>query len=598
MANSSRSFFAWRRRKETLEKAELPRLTRKRDLFLAFAIVSLPLLAIALLLIVFTFKFSQNKYLDFSIGTRELPASEYDLGTFYYTSITTGSFLLVGSWASNFATMVVAPFMVLFSYTVAREMIFQQSSIEKGVSDAPLPLLREIMGGTYDNWLHTTTRSISLRFYGPVSDSKAENGQPPWEDYQAGFSTFGECTDMLNTPLPANISSAPLPCSLDESFNLANVVNPSFVYLTLGKGISQTTANFNGINFTSQLEGEDKNTATPYQIVTHSDNGLSHSLFFYPDAAREYDLSEFGLGHNWGIDFVAETTSMVTECTFATPQCEIENDSVNSGPNNMSIPFHCYNDFSGNLGQTPLTGHERAQGWNMSFYDLIDGSPKNIPVQSQSNPFHFYAATAVNSIDLEDFQSQTEGSQGNDSVVDAGSGFIAFALNCQATIYDVTYSLVNGSFYEFNATKSSPQKASIIKAPLQVGFGQYQLYLDASIAVLANNDSIPVTMGTAFSQTAMALASGVFDFDNNTMQRERYNANVTEVRKAPLIYLVVVCLVYSMFGMAMTVMAFYLRRVPGVREQQRKLMVEWTPDLYTILVPTGQSVLQASDPDR
>ena len=356
------------------------------------------------------------------------------------------------------------------------------------------------------------------------------------------------------------------------------MVNPQFVYLTLGKGISQTTAGFNGINFTSQLEGEAKNTATPYQIITYSHNGASHSLFFYPDAAQEYDL---GFGDHFGLDFVATTTSMVTECTFATQECNITDDSINSSPSNISIPYHCYDDFSGNLGRTPLTGHERAQGWNMSFYETNEGSPGNIPVQAQSNPFHFYTVAAVNSIDLQTFQNQSnlpEGQPENGSVVDAGLGFIAFALDCRATIYDVTFSLINGSIYEFNTTMSSPQTASIIKAPLQIGFGQYQLYLDASLAVIAYNDSIADTMGQSFSQTGMALASGVFDFDNNTMQRVRYDADVTRVHKAPFIYLVTVCLVYSVFGMVMTGVAFYLRRTPEVRDQQAKLMVEWAPE--------------------
>lgn len=630
----ARDFSFWRWWKgsgDTSDKPTAARLTRKRDLLLAFTIVSLPLLVIALILLVFTFKFSQRQYLDSSLGTTELPSSGYDLSDAYFTSISPGSFLLVGSWASNFATVVVAPFMLLFSYTVAREMVLQRTNGNSDALAGRPPLLREILGGAYagiwywvvhrvwkkkcvpgqkllslravdlaafglltaslltlmviigDNWLHTTTQSISLRFYSPVNISREQNGQPPWDSYQAGFRALDFCDDTLTAPLPLNISSAPLPCSLDESFGLANVNNPAFVYLTLGKGISQTTANFNGINFTSQLEGEAKNTATPYQVVTHLQNGASHSLLFYPDAAIEYDLTYLGLGRDWGIDFAAETTSMVTECTFATEECGIRSDPTNSRPNNISIPFDCYDDFSGNLGRTPLTGHERAQGWNMSFYDMIDGSPRNIPVQAQSNPFHFYAATAVNSIDLQTFQNQShleEGEKGNGSLVDAGLGFIAFALDCQATIYDVSYSLVNGSFYHFNATKSSPQKASIIKAPLQVGFGQYQLYLDASIAVLANNDSVATTMGQAFSQTGMALASGVFDFDNNTMQRERYDADVTRVRKAPLIYLVVVCLVYSVFGMAMTVMALYLRRTPEVREQQARLMVEWAPEFH------------------
>ena len=420
--------------------------------------------------------------------------------------------------------------------------------------------------------------------------------------YQAGFSTIPRCDDQLTATLPQNVSAAPIPCSLNKTDGLTNIANPSFVYLTLGTGISQISGDFNGLNFT-ELEGEEERyTATPYQVVTYEpEANISHSLLFYPDAAREYDA--YGLGTNYGIDYVANTTSMVTQCTFATQECDVHGATTDlTDGNNISIPFRCYNDFSGNLGQTPSTGHERAQGWNMSFYQFIDGKPSNIPVQAQSNPFHFYIATAVNSINFQDFQNQStlpEGSPGNASFVDAGQGYTAFALSCEATIYDVTFSIINGSFSEFNHSISSPQKASIVQAPLQVGFGQYHLYQAASLAVLANNDSVAETMGKAFSQTGMALASGVFDFDNNIQQRFRWNVSVTKVPKAPFFYLVVVCLVYSVFGMVMTILALHLRRSPQVKDQQARLMVEWGPQLLQMdqdrMEKRGESRRSSSD---
>ena len=74
-------------------------------------------------------------------------------------------------------------------------------------------------------------------------------------------------------------------------------------------------------------------------------------------------------------------------------------------------------------------------------------------------------------------------------------------------------------------------------------------------------------MSTAFSQTGMALASGAFDFDNNSLAPVRWTVTVTNVQKAPFWFLVIVCLVYSVFGMVMTVVALLLRRTLGVRNQ-------------------------------
>ena len=428
---------------------------------------------------------------------------------------------------------------------------------------------------------------MSIRHFNyPLNYTQNGADNPPLLDfYAAGFSPIDECKQQLSTPLPLNVSAAPPPCSLNETNNLTNVVNPGSVYLTLGTGISQISTDFNGLNFTQLEEKEERKTATQYQVVTYSPSvNVSHSLLFYPDAAREYDLSGTdGYGPHYGIDYVANTTSMVTQCTFVTQECDIHAESTDaSNAYNISIPFNCYPDFSGDLGQTPATGHERAQGWNMSFYQQVNGTRTNIPVQAQSNPFHFYAATAVNSINLEDFQSESslpEGNPGNQSLIDANHGFTAFALSCSATIYDVTFSIINGSFSDFNTTLSSPRKASIVQAPLQVGFGQYHLYQAASLAVLANNDSVADTMATAFSQTGMALASGAFDFDSNIQQRFRWDVAVTKVPKAPFYYLVIVCLVYSVLGIVMSLVAIHLRRMPDVRDQQARLMNEWAPEL-------------------
>jgi len=402
----------------------------------------------------------------------------------------------------------------------------------------------------------------------------------------AGFLVADSCNATMSAALPVNVSDAPLPCSLKMTNGFTNVAYPNETYQTLGTGISQLSSDFNGLNFSSLIQAENGGKGTPFQVVTYVNaDGLDHSLLFYVGAAAEEDLT--GNNDAFGIDYVAETTSMVTQCFFQTKECNVHSINASSNNNynnnNISIPFHCYDDFSGDLGQTPSTGHERAQGWNMSFYEPINGTSRNVPVQAQSNPFHFSVATAVNSINLPDLRAQStlpEGILGNNSLVDGGRDFTAFALRCDATIYDITFSLVNGSFYSFNATKSSPQKASIIKAPLQVGFGQYHLYQAASLAALATNDSIAHTMAKAFSQTGMALASGAFSLESTTKQRFRWTVNATKVPKAPFFYLVVVCLVYSVFGMAMTILALHLRTKPEVRDRQARLMVEWGPEVF------------------
>lgn len=152
----------WRRVFNTNKKrARVPRPSRKRDLFFAFGIVTLPLLIVASLLVGFVFNASEREKPNPSVGTLVLPVANYDTATAYYTGVTPGSFLLLCSWASNIAELVTAPFMVIFSYAVAREVL--QQSVKHGtMSDLRLPSLSEIMRGGHG--LSTPTNNAFLIF--------------------------------------------------------------------------------------------------------------------------------------------------------------------------------------------------------------------------------------------------------------------------------------------------------------------------------------------------------------------------------------------------------------------------------------------------
>lgn len=131
-----------------VDKGKTLRLTRKRDVLLAFTTVSLPLLAIALILIGLIFNASERERPDLSVGTDQLPIIPYDTSGLYYTGTSPGSFLLLGSWASNIATICVAPFMIIFSYAVARE-ILQESTKDRTMSNSHPTYLKEMMRGDY-----------------------------------------------------------------------------------------------------------------------------------------------------------------------------------------------------------------------------------------------------------------------------------------------------------------------------------------------------------------------------------------------------------------------------------------------------------------
>lgn len=156
VVDSKLARWPWSKKPKTgTKRPSAPRLSRKRDIFVAFFVVSFPLLVIAILLLVFIFASDREKPASY-VEPQELPFQEYPSLDAFYTKVDPGDFLLVGSWASNIAEFVVAPFMVLFSYAVARE-ILHASSDHEGATSRP-PLLREIMRGAHVGVWHWVTQ--------------------------------------------------------------------------------------------------------------------------------------------------------------------------------------------------------------------------------------------------------------------------------------------------------------------------------------------------------------------------------------------------------------------------------------------------------
>ena len=352
-------------------------------------------------------------------------------------------------------------------------------------------------------------------------------------DCAASFETKDICPDTLASSIDSTNSLGPEPCSLNASTRIWNVELPEQVYSTLDLGISSVTSGFSldeaaQADFYDKL---DKGTGTDLQIVTHTDEktNLSHALFFNIKTA--FSLSDFFSDSrtvNSGADFAVTTISTVIECISATKACNIRNTSQASN-SSLSIPFNCSSMFSGDLWEAPLDGLEQFRGWDTSFYTMEEGTPRDVSVQSPLNPFHFNATMALRSIDFSMQNDVSDQQVLNGDVVDAGNGRVALALSCTATVYDVNYSLVDGSITNFNAIPANPRMASIIKAPLQVGFGRFNLYMDASLALLrGDGETVADAMGISFSQIGMALASGVFR-RKYTLSRLRLDQRLTEV---------------------------------------------------------------------
>ncbi|OCL02135.1 hypothetical protein AOQ84DRAFT_424282 [Glonium stellatum] len=584
----------------TEDRATRQEASKPIHLLVAFVVLFIPMVALPLLLIAFVYIPAYRQYFP-NNGTPELPVNLSAVSnSSYYTYVNGTTITLVSSWAPNMAQFGTAPFMFIFSFLVAFELASERNHSATHDNDILLGLLQGGWQGILE-WIKSVLhgnrvkdRAIHVAAIGAllscifsflliVGDkllhgliimsvhtiyddvSRVQTGSNFWPS----FTPNSYCAPTLSAPLQDpffNMTSQP--CSLDTSSKLWSVRDPPDTYRALDTAFLNATSDFNKEDF-AQLDAEwDLGSSNGNQLVSHVDQaGNLHVLLFNPFMAREYDLGNYIT--NFGKDYVANTTSMVTVCKSATQARNLHNQNTDG---NLSIPFNCSGIFSGDLNKAPSVGLEQFKGWNSSFYYIDNGVSQDIPVSSQLNPFTFNATAAVSSIDFSSLVSFGDHQTIDGAVVDAGDGRVAFALSCTSTIYDVTYSLVGGNIAQFKAAPSTPQKASIIKAPLQVGFGRHVLFQQASMAIILTQITVAEAMGLAFSQVGMALAAANFDAAPALQARDRWNELLTEVPKAPLLFLVAICLMYAALVLGLIIVGILVRRDASIINRQASLV--------------------------
>ena len=451
-----------------------------------------------------------------------------------------------------------------------------------------------------DKWLHYTTRHHQFRFYEasvyPPSAPPSDPLSDPSDPYASSYVLSNACQDFLISDMP----TASLPCFITQNNSVLDVAQPMDAYLLVLTGVSRMTSDYGNADFTAYNSSAGKNEGTFDLIVDHIDpeTSLIHSIFFFLGSSSQSSIKNKTLG----IDYVAYTTFMVTECEYVTHDYQIFN-ATNSSAADTFLHYNCSTLFQGDLGQlSSASGHiEAVRGWNTNFYEIINGTQQNVSLQAPLNPFPFYAVADINSYPYSVFDSYDPEDTEDGFVVDPGSNHLAFALNCTATIHDVSFSLINGDIVQFNATPSDPKKASIIRAPLQAGFGANYLYQQASLAAISTEPLIDL-MASAFSHAGLASSFGAFTYGVNAAQRGRYDLTVTKVNKAALIFQATVCILYAAIGVVIMVLGLAARRHEEVRRYQAELLppvvvepLSWSGWLAKIMCFTNDDAYEAGE---
>ncbi|CAN9275286.1 unnamed protein product [Alternaria alternata] len=531
----------------------------------AFATVFFPLVFVATLLCLFV-TIPAWTIQDPPEENANLPIDPHD-ESFLTTTVLINKVALTSSFASNVAQWAAVPFLLLYSFLVALELSNRHEVIDQD--------MKKLLHGDQTFLLNWTVLRLWRARKTKIASGTRIAGDPP---FFGGFKINEAICPFNETIIGSYDHDAFPPCTINGSSKPWTLLDAPSSYRVLATGLLNQTGEYNNEDFNTLNVAWDAGAFIYTQLVTHIDDVTDeqHVLYFNPWSAEEYSdspkVSKLDLTNQdverVGIDYVAETISVVTECTAITTDCGIYNTTSDAS----SIPYHCSNGFYVDLNEIPANGLERLKGWNTTFFDFHNDPSLNVSIASQLNPFSYNVTAVVDSIDLDDLILYGDPQVPQGIVVEIGDGRVGFAMSCNSTVYDVTYSLVNGSILVFNTTLTAPSIAAMIKAPLQAGFGSYELFEKAAMSVLLSHSTILDAMELAFSQTFLALVAGVYDPAPFIEKRWRYDMTVTKIRKAPFYFLVVCMFMYAIVVLVFTLIALSLFRRSNVRALHAQLM--------------------------
>jgi len=292
-------------------------------------------------------------------------------------------------------------------------------------------------------------------------------------------------------------------------------------------------------------------------VHTYTSNGDEHAY-----------LTPF-LGEDLqSLDYRAKTFSVFTQCRAASQECRLEKMAA------CCNQFKCPYAFEGILGD---------EGFDMAYY--TDSSAENNssdpdgfregPIYGVDNPYYFSIA-ASNMGGFRGSDAHKSSLPDNPEVVGQGHGALSFILFCNTTVFDIEYTVLNGTIRRWKSTESNASVANIIQSMEQyTQYARSQLghaILMASYSV--DFETMAQRISTAYSSLALAIASSTFVREPALSAQRRESRIITVVEVAPLTALVLSNLMLAIFGLVLAILAMDATMgQDGVADGQKRLTI-------------------------
>jgi hypothetical protein len=132
-------------------------------------------------------------------------------------------------------------------------------------------------------------------------------------------------------------------------------------------------------------------------------------------------------------------------------------------------------------------------------------------------------------------------------------------LKCNATVYDVTNTWVNGAIQDFHTTSSSPEIGALISARFALDVHERDIVLRSIATTVSPNDAadhLANAYADAWSQAALALSAGVVTQEANLLSQVRSTESVIRVPKGSLYVLLALKAIYVLAVVALAIGAY------------------------------------------
>ncbi|KAH8728090.1 hypothetical protein GQ44DRAFT_769616 [Phaeosphaeriaceae sp. PMI808] len=520
---------------------------RVREILIAFAAMTLPMLVFSGLLLglIFHYRITQNDYVSKDL------AFDFngDQSNAYFVRISATILVTVASWSSTIAPILIGFAVTLISYPVAKNLMkasantdteklptpFQLSLIIRMISSSPysaiwswltyslgwrgrrenqansikslstiliLGILLSTLVLATDTWLHFTTKTVIFSQIHKNSDASG-----------LGFGVYQNCTNVETTLMSCNLNN---PAS---GFILLNV-DPMRVL---------------------------SNTSDTMVVPIHPVLNDQYAYIARPPTTRFLS-----------IDYSVSTFAVQSQCTPVTTKCANPNNVAGAGTR-----FNCPFAFQGTVN----TASGAYNSVTNAYFTDSTGSNNDTLTTPISNPYYHAAMILANMRN-----PRPRGYQNDPQFLEGGHGGATIvAVFCNSTVYEVEYSFINGTIRNWKTSKANRSTTLIVQATQRLtDVGKPNLIQAASVAGLSNvAQDVADQYATAYSQTALSVASGAFEPRSALSSQVREQILVARVPKTPLFVLIVANLLMVVLGLVLTVVALLAVRGDTGEAQSR-----------------------------